>query len=60
MTELTVEEQQGIKAIQYLQAVREINESEEDALIGWRKMHPYQKEFTLELYNTLLEGETKQ
>ena len=58
MTQLTVEEQQGIKAVQYLQSVREIDESEEDALIGWRKMSSEQQKFTLDFANNLMERET--
>ena len=47
MTKITVEEQQGIKAIQYLQSLVGIDESNEEALTGWRDMSKSQKEFTL-------------
>ena len=60
MTELTVEEQQGVKVIQHLQSLVGIDESDEDALIGWRKMSKGDKKFTLEFYNSLSKKETKQ
>ena len=49
MTEITVEERQGIKAIQYLQSLAGIDESNKEALTGWRDMSKSQKEFTLKV-----------
>ena len=50
MTEITVEEQQGIKAIQYLQSLVDIDESKEKASTGWRMMSKSQKELTLKVH----------
>ncbi len=57
MTKLTVEEQQGISAIQYLQSMAGINESDDDALNGWRNMSPSDRKFTLSFYNSLTKKE---
>lgn len=43
---ITTEEQEGIKMIIFLLAMDGIEETEENALVGWRNMKDHQKENT--------------
>ena len=52
-SKVNVEEQQGIRAIQYLQSLVGIDESEEDALNGWKDMSKYEKQNTMAAYSAL-------
>lgn len=44
----------GVKAIQYLQGLKTIPETREQAIEGWNSMTEYEQEFTLKLYNTII------
>ncbi len=48
----TPKELEGIKAIQFLQLQVGIEESNEDALRGWRKMSKSDRKFTLLVYSS--------
>lgn len=50
---MTTEEEEGVKAIQYLQKVVDIDESDEDALAGWRAMDEKQRQITMSWYNPI-------
>lgn len=54
MTELTNEEQRGIEAIQYLQSMVAIGETEEEALAEWRAMSDEDKEQTMVIFEFML------
>jgi hypothetical protein len=45
--------QEGMRAIQYLQSLAGIEESDEDARKGWALLTEREKEFTVELYKSL-------
>lgn len=51
--EMTVEEQEGVEAIQYLQSRVGIDESTADALRGWRGMSKRGQEFTLKMASSM-------
>jgi len=51
MTELN--EQDGIKAIQFLQRMASIEETEVQARTGWNRMSQFEKEKTMEVYEML-------
>lgn len=48
------DEQEGVKAIIYLQALAGIDEPVEKARRGWQSMTPRQKEATLDAYKIVL------
>jgi hypothetical protein len=48
-----MDEKEGIKAIIFLQSLAGIEETPEDAKIGWHQMSHREKCFTLALYRTL-------
>jgi hypothetical protein len=50
---LTIEEENGIKAIQYLQGVVSIDESRDKALRGWRGMSEHEKVTTMHAYRIM-------
>ena len=45
-------EEEGVKAVIYLQALVGINETEESALKGWREMSYQEKKMTMEVYES--------
>lgn len=47
---LTKEEQEGVKAIQFLQNMVGITETDEDAIKGWRGMANWEKASTMAAY----------
>jgi hypothetical protein len=47
---MTEKQKQGVKAIQFLQKMAGIDESEIDALIGWDEMTKAEKENTMSAY----------
>jgi hypothetical protein len=50
---LTPEEQEGVKAIQFLQKMVGITETDEDAIKGWRGMAEWEKTSTMAAYEQL-------
>jgi hypothetical protein len=48
---MTEEEQLGVRAIQHLQSIAGIEESDEDALEGWLAMSNDEQEFTIMMAN---------
>ncbi len=50
---MTDEEQRGIRAIQYLQSGVGINESDEDATIGWKAMNSEEQRQTMLAFTAL-------
>lgn len=48
-----MDEQEGIKAVIYLQSLAGIEESEEDAKAGWNSMTGSEKRRTMEIYAML-------
>lgn len=57
-SKLTVEEQEGVEAIQYLQSRVGIDESTADALRGWRGMSKRGQEFTLKMASSMKRNNT--
>jgi len=55
MKNLTKEEEEGIKAIIYLQKLADIDEPKERALRNWRSFKDWEKEQTMGMYNLLKE-----
>ena len=46
-------EEEGVKAIILLQSIIGVNETEEQAKIGWNKMSDMEKTFTQEIYERI-------
>lgn len=57
---MTPEEQQGVKAIQFLQKMSGIEEAEDVALAGWRGMPSGQRETTLRVFGIFSLGRRKE
>ncbi len=47
---MTEEQKSGVEAIQYLQSMANINESDEDALKGWNSMSKSEQKHTIRMY----------
>lgn len=45
-----LDEEDGIKAIQFLQEMNNIEETEAQARVGWNRMSQSEKETTMEVY----------
>ena len=51
MKKLTKEEKKGILMIKFLQQLAKVEETDESALAGWRKLSKEEKEQTIRAYN---------
>lgn len=56
---ITDEEEEGVKAIQFLQNMVSIKEPYDRALKGWRSLEDWEKKQTLEIYRKLIEKDQK-
>jgi hypothetical protein len=55
--ELDERTKKGIQAIKYLQGMAAIDETDEQALRGWRGMTEHEQDFTLEFYGKMKANE---
>lgn len=58
-TSMTPEEQKGVRALIYLQEMLGLTETEEQAIVGWRRMTQKEKDRTISAYR-VVKGELEE